>query len=123
MTLVVGILCKDGVVMASDSAATFGTSGIHTIGQQEVQKVQVLNDHILYSATGAVGISQLIADKLKAMWKELARLNSPEDVMDKIGKAILSIVGPYLQGAQYLRPFGGDGHFDLQVARRLIGRR
>lgn len=61
MTLIVGILCKDGVVMASDSAASFGANGMMTIGQQETRKIVRINDHILFTSTGAVGISQLVA--------------------------------------------------------------
>ena len=69
MTLIIGILCKDGVVIASDSMATFGKEGIPTIGQQEVRKVHKLADALLYSSMGAIGMSQVIADELKKSWE------------------------------------------------------
>lgn len=114
MTVVVGILCKDGVVMASDSAATFGSAGVLTIGQQEVQKIQRLNESILYGSTGAVGMSQLICDKLKGLWsdKKFASKNC-DDVMDIIGKTIVSTLGPYLQSANWVRPLTGDSATSL----------
>lgn len=96
--------------MASDSAATFGTGGIPTIGQQEVRKLHRLNENILFSSTGAVGVSQLIADKLKSEWdkKTFSGIQSPDELMDKIGKTIVNLVGPYLQSATWVQPLGAD---------------
>lgn len=115
MTLIVGILCRDGVVLASDSAATFGSAGRPTIGQQEMRKLRRINDHLLYTSTGAVGISQLIADKLKSLWegKIFSGSQSPENVMDKIGKEIVQLVGPYLQTANLQRSLVGDASSSL----------
>ena len=115
MTLIVGILCKDGVVMASDSAATFATSGRPTIGQQAMRKLVRVNDHILLSGTGAVGISQLIADELDTLWskKALSSLPTPEAMMDKVGKAILQRTGSYLQSAQVQKQLTGDASQSL----------
>ncbi len=115
MTLIVGILCKDGVVLASDSAATFSSGVQPTIGQQEMRKLRRVNDHILYTSTGAVGISQLIADKLKSLWeaKTFSGSTSPETVMDRIGKEIIALVGPYLQTANLQRTLVGDASSSL----------
>lgn len=108
MTLLVGILCKDGVVMASDSAATFAAGTTWTIGQQEVQKVRRLTEQMLYSATGAVGTSQLIAERLTSLAKDLGNAKGPVDAMDKMGQAILESVRPYLQGANLVRALTGE---------------
>lgn len=115
MTLIVGIVCKDGVVMASDSAATFGTQGRPTIGQQDVRKLIRLNDHILYASTGAVGISQVIGDKIKQLWetKTFAGMKSPESVMDTVGKNINTVVAPYLQSGQWQHAITGDAQSSL----------
>ena len=40
----VGILCSDGVVMASDSAGALSIGFQPTIGQQEVTKIAALRD-------------------------------------------------------------------------------
>ena len=114
MTIVVGILCGDGVVMASDSAATFAESGNPTIGQQEVRKILKLNDSILYSSSGAVGISQIIAHEIKSGWdKNQYGSAPPEEVMDKIGKRISELVAPYLHSANMVRPLVGDASMSL----------
>ena len=110
MTLIVGILCQDGVVVASDSAATYGDAGIPTIGQQPVTKVHKLADSVIFSTTGAVGIAQLYAEKIRSGWEndEFKAMKAPELVMDAIGKKIAQTVGPYLQTANLSRPLVGD---------------
>lgn len=58
MTILVGILCQDGVVIGSDSSATFTAGSFRTIEQQIPNKTQVVANHILYAGTGSVGLSQ-----------------------------------------------------------------
>lgn len=92
MTLIVGILCSDGVVMASDSAATFSTVWGDTI-RQSMTKLQVIADeHLLVGYSGAVGISQLITQTLNDMWsqKTLARLPAPQ-WMSAISQQIVKV--------------------------------
>jgi hypothetical protein len=55
MTSVVGALCKDGVVVGSDSAATFVAGGMRTI-EQPTEKLVVVRDHIIVAGTGQVGL-------------------------------------------------------------------
>ena len=38
MTVIMGVLCKDGVVVGADSAVTFGGGGVYTI-RQATEKV------------------------------------------------------------------------------------
>lgn len=115
MTLIVGILCKEGVVIGSDSDATFGTGTSFTIGQQRVQKVRRINDHIIYAGTGAVGLSQILADKIKTLWdsKTFTSGMTPEAAMDRLGKEIAQLVAPYLQTAQMQRALTGDASTSL----------
>lgn len=115
MTLLVGILCKDGVVMGSDSAATFGSMGRHTIGQQEVQKVQCLTDRILFSATGSIGMGQLIANLLQSNYdtNKLQNFKSAEQAMGDIGTKIGALVKPFLESGQLLRSLIGDASGSL----------
>lgn len=115
MTLIVGIRCLDGIVMASDSAATYAQGVSPTIGQQEVTKVLKLGDSILFSSTGAVGISQVLATSTKRLWdaKSFARKPNdkddvrPSDAMMTIAKAIHEAVAGLLQSANSLVPLIG----------------
>ena len=108
MTVLVGILCSDGVVLASDSAATFGTGQIATIGQQSAKKVHRLADKIAFAGTGAVGIAQLIGDRIATGWAQGHFKNIPtkDGLMQKLGVAIGETVGPYLQTAAIARQIG-----------------
>jgi 20S proteasome alpha/beta subunit len=110
MTLIVGIQCLDGVVMASDSAASLAAGVQLTIGQQEMTKVRQLADAMLYSSTGAVGMAQLICDKIAKCWRSnhtfFVNATTPE-AMQKIGSEITQVVTGYIQTGQMLRPEGG----------------
>lgn len=115
MTLIVGILCSDGVVVASDSSATYGSDGMSTIGQQSIPKVRVISETLIYASTGAVGMSQLIHGEIRDSWNAGAYkpLRSAEDYMDAVGKKILNKIAPYLQSAQILRQLVGSADGSL----------
>src|SRR5690348_9981488 len=115
MTVLVGILCKDGVVIGSDSSATFGSNGQMTIGQQTVQKVTIIEGKIAYAGTGAVGIAQLIIDSIRRGWGDntFRGLKTPEQMMNTVGKRIGELIGPYLQTAQIQRHITGEASATL----------
>ncbi|MCY4657124.1 MAG: hypothetical protein OXC80_09960 [Gammaproteobacteria bacterium] len=54
MTLVVGIKCTDGVVIASDSAMTFYSGLV----QNYSSKVQTIDNDFIVACTGEIGLSQ-----------------------------------------------------------------
>ena len=60
MTLVVGILCDDGVVIGSDSAVTFGYGVSFTIEQLSKRKVELISDRAILAFSGSIGIGQRI---------------------------------------------------------------
>ncbi len=66
MTVVVGILCQDGVVIGSDSAATFAAGQIHTI-QQPTDKVAVIGEEVVLAGTGEVGLGQRFENILQSV--------------------------------------------------------
>lgn len=111
MTLIVGILCSDGVVLASDSAATYGTGYQYTIGQLPVTKLHPIKGQIIFGATGAVGAAQLIQDKIEALWDEKAlggNNATPYGVMHVIGDAIAGKLHKYIAVASTMAPLIGN---------------
>lgn len=58
MTSIVGIQCVDGVVVATDSSATFTGGGIKTIEQPTMQKLKTFFDSVIVAGTGYVGHDQ-----------------------------------------------------------------
>lgn len=66
MTLLIGIRCKDGVVVAADSAVTFGTLGGNTI-EQKTQKIEIIGGALILAGTGAVGLAQRFSAQLEGL--------------------------------------------------------
>jgi len=122
VTLVVGILCSDGVVMASDSAATYGdASASLTIGQQQVTKLkQVGTCYCLYASSGAIGISQILSSAIEKAFNagELASgrdVKTPPDSMHKLGQLVAQHVQPYFRNASLGAEFLGHGAAGMTV--------
>jgi 20S proteasome alpha/beta subunit len=63
MTLIIGVLCSDGIVMGADGAATLGSMGQTTI-RQPVKKLHIATDNALVGICGSVGLGQLLIDEV-----------------------------------------------------------
>jgi proteasome beta subunit len=61
-TTTVGLVCKDGVVLASDRRATMG----YFIASKDIDKIYAINDHIAMTIAGGVGDAQLLIRWMKA---------------------------------------------------------
>lgn len=57
MTAVVGVLCRDGVVIGTDSSATFTQGSQRTI-EQPTEKLRIVGDSMIVAGTGQVGLGQ-----------------------------------------------------------------
>jgi proteasome beta subunit len=75
-TTILGIVCKDGVVMASDRQVTLGQSIVHS---KNLQKTNRINDYLVVSWAGSLSdaqrLSKVIAAELKL--KELRSRSRP----------------------------------------------
>jgi len=58
VTAIVGILCKDGVVVGADSAVTFAVTPQFASIEQKANKVTIIGDHVIIAGTGDVGLAQ-----------------------------------------------------------------
>ncbi len=67
MTLIIGIISEEGVVVASDGAATFGSMGNVTI-TQHTKKLQIIDGKIIVGVSGPVGLGQRMTDEIDKMW-------------------------------------------------------
>jgi 20S proteasome alpha/beta subunit len=114
MTLIVGIQCSDGLVMASDSAATIGSGVGNTIGQQRAKKILNLSGSILFGFSGAIGMGQLVSHAISEEWKNgsLSEIYDAE-VMNLLGQKIAQTVGTYLQTGALIRQLGFDASASL----------
>ena len=57
MTLLIGILCSNGAVIAADKQATHGAFGMPTVGQS-VTKISAIDGTVLFGSSGHLGMSQ-----------------------------------------------------------------
>lgn len=64
-TTTVGLVCKDGIVLASDRRATMG----YFIASKDVDKIYPINDHIAMTIAGGVGDAQTLVRWMKAETK------------------------------------------------------
>ena len=61
-TTTLGIVCKDGVVIATETRATMG----HLIAHKETKKLYKIDDHMALATAGLVGDLQVLARYLTA---------------------------------------------------------
>ncbi len=71
MTLIVGILCQDGIVVGADGAASLGVLGQMT-ARQPVKKLSIITDPLpmIVGVSGSVGMSQRITDIFSRLYPE-----------------------------------------------------
>jgi 20S proteasome alpha/beta subunit len=110
MTLIVGIGCKDGAIIASDSAATDSESNT----KQPAIKIKRLNsENILYGGSGDVGLLQKIDEELKAY--------SPRSNIKNIRQELRKHIIPILRESNSLHaPYPSQGFHMPPVAISLF---
>ncbi len=64
-TTTVGLVCKDGIVMASDRRATMG----YFIASKDIDKIYPINDHLAMTIAGGVGDAQMLVRWMQAETK------------------------------------------------------
>lgn len=87
MTVLVGILCKDGVIVGSDSVATFDDGAQRTI-EQEIPKIDIIADRIIVASTGAGGLGQRFRNivRQQSEKKLFNKNNSPFDIIKTLSR-------------------------------------
>jgi len=94
MTVIVGILCSDGVVIGSDSAMVAGRVGRYTIERQDgdVLKIEIIENDTITAVTGAMGLAQRFNDQLATTIRTLRQPFQPPQFFPGVG-----VVGSPLQ--------------------------
>ncbi len=79
MTLIVGIKCAEGIVIAADSRATLGGIGGMT-SSQNVTKLERPKENVILAISGSVGLGQRISLALNGHWEHI--MGSKNDILD-----------------------------------------
>jgi len=70
MTSIVGVLCKDGIVIGADSSATFVHNGTFRTIEQPTEKLEVIGDKVIVAGTGHVGFGQRFIEIVGNHWRQ-----------------------------------------------------
>lgn len=104
MTLIVALRCKDGVVIASDSQATFTQLG--QPAKMPTQKLFALGKYAAWGTAGDVGLQQKIADTLAAYPAPGIWQNDVAEIREKFKEVVLPVMkkawSEYIPAAQGL---------------------
>ena len=92
-TTTVGMVCTDGVVVATEQRATMGT----LIAHKNTQKLFKIDDHIAMTTAGLVGDAQLLTRYLSAE-AELYRLKRDEEMSIEAAATLMANI---LAGRRY----------------------
>lgn len=116
-TSIVGIVCRDGIVMASDRQTTAGTITIN----KDTRKIVKINDYLVFAGTGMVSDIEMIKKIVKAQLR-LKELQSKSRPTVKQGANLIGMLAynnirqpsmiPFIAGT-LVAGFDEDGSFEL----------
>jgi hypothetical protein len=85
VTAIVGIRCKDGVVIGADSSATFGDGGGNRFIEQSTRrKIEIIGENVIVAGTGAVGHMQRFTAVTQKLWSDKAFAGKSEIEIGKM---------------------------------------
>lgn len=120
MTLIIGIKCKDGIVMAADGAATLGSMGQST-ALQPTKKLSIIKDKIIVGVSGPVGLGQMLKGKMESIWDNgLLSGKKCHEAMSVISQGFREYIMPELQVAQVARNTIGNAGLTSALSSTVV---
>lgn len=104
MTSVVAIRCRDGIVIGTDSSATFGDGGqVRTIEQPTERKIEIVGGRVIVAGTGYVGHGQRFVEVVQKLHDAKAFSNKSEIEIAKMlsSEGIKDFSQTHLQNVPY----------------------
>jgi Proteasome subunit len=115
MTLIVGILCSDGVVLGADGAATYGALGQQTM-RQPMKKLTIISNSVILGVSGTTGLAQRYAGEIGRSYEGKKYQHKQYDqVMRVIQGEIGPVIREELEMAKAAAPVVGAGIAQLSV--------
>lgn len=104
MTLILGIHCQDGIVMAADGAATLGSLSEVTAQQRTIKKLTIHhNTDVVIGTAGPVGLGQGVRAVLEDGFANGNYTGRIETVARQMRGLMIRIVQPEMQSVRELR--------------------
>lgn len=72
MTILIGVLCHDGVVIGADNSATLAAGQLPTVEQPYAHKIDVIDQQVIVAHTGSIGLAQRFTAVVDTVWKDPA---------------------------------------------------
>jgi len=101
LTILVGILCDGGVVVGTDSSATFGPAHAPTI-EQPIDKLHVLDDNMIVASSGHVGHGQRFVEQVRSLRSANQLKMAPLEIGKKISHVTINDLGETLPNVAQL---------------------
>ena len=110
-TTTIGIVCKEGIVLAADKRGTFGgNDGVSYIASKDEEKIQAVNDRIIVTTAGVASDLQKVIKLTRAELK-LKELRSKQMPSIKEAANLFSTI--VYQNIRQFSPIPGITHFLL----------
>lgn len=104
MTAIVGVLCKDGVVVGADSSVTFANGQLRTI-EQKMKKIAIVENKYIIAGTGQIGLGQRFVDEFEKTLKSgglINRSGTPSELCRVVTQQCLkNFISTNVQQGQY----------------------
>jgi 20S proteasome alpha/beta subunit len=81
MTLLVGVLCSNGAVIAADRQAMHGAMGQMTVGQA-VTKVRIIGSNTLFASSGHGGLGQQLSAIVEGKGLQFSAVSYAQSIAD-----------------------------------------
>lgn len=107
MTLLVGVLCADGVVLGADSGVTFSALGQSTV-MVPMSKVEVVHDSGLIAVSGPVGLGQQLTGEFGRLLKAGLLKGPSYKVMGDLRGAFWNQMRPEYEAAKVAKETIGN---------------
>ncbi len=91
MTLIVGVVSPNGIVIGSDSQTTIGTE-LKRINKQKPKVTELNNKCIVFAGAGYVSVLQEVEDKVNLTLQDCLPEQGIEAVRDKIDDTIYNVI-------------------------------
>lgn len=121
MTLLVGVLCSDGVVIGADSAATLGVPNQPTV-RQSVPKVEIVGGCALIATSGPIGLGQRLAGEFRETIEQhkLPTGMKSHKVMLSLRKTFFEHIGPEMQAAAVAAQLIGSSNAQVSAVSQTL---
>ena len=122
MTLIVGIKCQDGIVMAADSAATYATPLGSATVQQKCTKLTTIGNLVI-GTSGPVGLGQSYREEVDRLLKDKQHLcpwKSPNEAKSALRDALWKFASPAWENCKVVAQVVGSQACNSVMSSTMI---